>query len=152
MRSFYNITKYLRDTLASFEDVNTVSFGPFPQGDYEKKNIYPIAMIEPTSSSFPVNGNVIEFTFDIGVFDQRDLSNDMIVDKFYSNDNEIDNLNMCHATLNLLVSTLRNENNPYNIEIVGISNLTPLVRQNLNILDGWGLTIVVQMPNLISTC
>jgi hypothetical protein len=151
MRSYYKVVELLRVQLEGNPDVNTVVHGEFSNADREKKNIYPLAIVNPISASL-ANGNINEFTFEIGVLDQRDLSNDEIKDKFMGNDNEIDNLNMCHSVLNKLVTYLRNLYNVDNIELIAASNLTPLIFSGNNILDGWGLTIVIAIPNTASGC
>jgi aspartyl aminopeptidase len=151
MKSYYKIVELLRNRLQQNPDVNTVIHGDFSQADKNKKNIYPLAIINPVSASFG-NANVNEFTFEIAVLDQRDLSTDEIKDKFLGNDNEIDNLNMCHAVLNGLINYIRNSYNDDDIELIAASSVTPLIFTNLNILDGWGLTITVSIPNTISGC
>jgi hypothetical protein len=134
------------------EDVNTVKHGDFSEADLEKKNIYPLAIINPISASLD-NKQFNEFTFEVGVLDQRDLSNDLTSDKFDTNSNEIDNLNTCHAVLNDLVTRIRNLYNEHNIELSSASSLTPILFSDKNILDGWSITIVLQIPNItISTC
>jgi hypothetical protein len=152
LRSFYKVTTLLRDRLQSNQDVNTVTFGVMSESDFQKKNIYPLVNIMPTNASLD-NANVNSFDFEISAVDQRDLSDDEIKDKFLSNDNSIDNLNLCHAILNDLVTYLRNLYNDDGIELITASNMTPLYMDGLNIMDGWTLTITLEIPNItISAC
>lgn len=144
--SFYNVVKYLRDELQSNEDVHTVMYSVRTEADLMKKNIYPLAIINPTSANLNL-GPVNEFIFDIFVVDQRDLSNDDIVDKFWGNDNQIDTMNMAHGVLNTLVTTLRNIPNDDGIVLIDATTLTPIVYSDKNILDGWQLTLTIQIPN-----
>lgn len=151
MTSFYKCTQLLRELLASNEDVHTVVYGDFSQADLQKKNIYPIAIVNSTASDVNTPG-VIQFTYEIGALDVRDLTDDQIIDKFYSNDDEIDNLNTCHSIIARLVQQLRNTYHNDDIEIVSVSSLVPIVFSNKNILDGWSADIVLQIPNKISGC
>lgn len=151
MRSYYKCVQLLRNLLESNEDVNTIMHSARSMADLQKKNIYPLAVINPVAAGFDVT-SVNTFDFEIAVLDQRDLSNDDIIDKFKSNDNEIDNLNTCHAVLNRLVMELRNKLHDDNIRLTAITNLTPLLESNLNLLDGWFVTVTLSIPNTISIC
>lgn len=147
MRSFYKVLDVLRTYLESNEDVNTIMFGAPTEGDLNKKNIYPLVVINPTNSSLDT-ASVSIFDFSITALDVRDISKNLITDKFLSNDNEIDNLNLTHSILNMLMKQLRNLTNEYGVEVVSASGLAPIIYSNVNILDGWELTIQVQIPNI----
>jgi len=144
MRSYYKILECLREILEDNEDVNTIIHAARSQGDLFKKNIYPLVVINPTGGSLD-NGNVNSFDFEIAAMDQRDLSNAAIVDKFVSNDNEIDNLNLCHSILNKLITKLRLQNNEDEIDLVSVSNVTPIIFDDKNILDGWIMSITISV-------
>lgn len=150
MRAYLKVVNLLRDELESYEDVNTVIHLARSESDLFKKNIYPLVAINPQSASF--NGPVNEFTFEIAVMDVRDISDDETLDKFKGNDDQIWNLNTCHAVLNKLVTFLRLRDNEDGIEITGISNLTPIILDTVGYLDGWVLTIVVQIPDDTDAC
>lgn len=151
MRSYFKVVELLKNHLIDNPDVNTVMHGAFSEADYAKKNIYPLAVINPVSSDIS-NGQINQFTFEIGCFDKRDISKSEVVDKFVSNDNEIDNLNTTHAVLNKLVNYLRLLYNDDNINLVSASNLVPLIFDNINVLDGWGLTLTLEIPSTVDAC
>jgi len=150
MRSFFKVTQFLRDLMEEDDYINTIVFGDFAHADLQKKNIFPMGVINPLSASL-ANGQVNEFTFEIGVLNIRDLSTDEIVDKFISNDNEIFSLNSTFASLNKMMKEIRNRYNDDLIEIVSVSNANPIIFSNTNILDGWSIEITIQIPN-ISIC
>ena len=78
---------------------------------------------------------------------------EIVTDKWRSNDNELDNLNTCHAVLNRLVSTLRNKQNNFNIDLNNKPLLQPIIFEDSNLLDGWRTEIELIMPNTeISVC
>lgn len=154
MQSFYKTTQLLRDILSTNTDVHTIVFGKL--GDNEdnmKKNIYPIVNILPLGASFNSSQqNVI--TFEVSVLNQRELSkNNLVLDKFEDNDNFIDNMNVCLAVINRLVTTLRLRNNDDQIELIGTSDALPVMYKKANILDGWYINITLALPNTqISLC
>lgn len=152
MTSYYKVTNLIKEILQSNEDVHTVVHGKVEDKDIYKKNIYPLAHLNPTGSDFS-NVMISQFTFDIAVLSVRDISNDDDYDKFEGNDNEIDNLNTCHAVLNDLVTTLRLQPNNDLIEVISVSGAIPVLFKEHNLLDGWIITITLGIPNnVISTC
>lgn len=152
MNSYYKVTKLIKDILQANEDVHTVVHGKTEDKDLYKKSIYPLAHINPISSPF-TSSQMNEFTFEIAVLDQRDLSKQDIENKFESNDNLIDNLNTCHAVLNNLISTLRLQNNDDMIELTSVGTATPILFKDHNILDGWLVSVTLSIPNnIISVC
>lgn len=151
MNEFYLCVDLLKQRLQNNPLVNTTIFARTEEKDLYKKNIFPIAHINPTSSPF-TNSQVVQFTFEIGVFEQRDINKVDTQTKFEGNDNVIDNLNTCYAVLNDLISYLQLSNNDNLIELVAISNLQPLLFKDFNILDGWAVTLTLQVPNSISIC
>ena len=85
-----------------------------------------------------------------GKTNEKDLY--LVEDKFDGNDNLIDNLNTCHAVLNNLITRLRlQENN--GLELLTVSDATPVLFTDHNIMDGWLITITVALPNtVIAVC
>jgi hypothetical protein len=151
MNEFYLAVDLIRERLQNNPLVHTTIFARTEEKDLYKKNIFPIAHINPTSSPFS-NSQVTQFTFEIGVFEQRDITNTNPETKFEGTDNVIDNLNTCYAILNDLITYLQTQNNDNNIQLVAISNIQPLLFKDFNILDGWAVTLTLQVPNSISLC
>jgi len=150
MNSFYLVIELLRSQLAKDIDVNTITHGVVNNVDIDKKNIFPLAHIGIVSS--PIQDGVILFSFEIHVLDQRNISKKPVTDKFLGNDNELDNLNTCHAVLNRLITWLKLQRNDYDIELVSASELLPVQFDFTNILDGWYSTVQVSIPNNIIVC
>ena len=152
MNSYHIAIDTIRTILKNHPDVNTVVHGKTNEKDLYKKSIYPLAHINPIGSSFASSQENV-FVFEIAVLDQRDLStNNLVEDKFDGNDNLIDNLNTCHAVLNNLITRLRlQENN--GLELLTVSDATPVLFTDHNIMDGWLITITVALPNtVIAVC
>lgn len=146
MNLFYTTVELLRERLASNPLCNTVIFAVSTIKDLQKKNIYPMAYINPTSSPF-ISENVVRYSFEIGVLAQRDTVKEPTTTKFEGNDNKLDNLNTTHTIINDLITYLKLQNNDANIELVSISDATPLLMVDANTLDGWAVTLTLEIPN-----
>lgn len=145
MREFYKVTDYLKTTLSNDINVHTVTHGLRSMTDIDKKNIFPLVHLQVTSST--VDTSNVTFTFEIAVVDLRNIVKQPVTDKFLSNDNELDNLNTCHAILNRLVSILRNTNNEFSIDLVNSPTLQPIIFEDSNLLDGWRTDLELIIPN-----
>jgi hypothetical protein len=151
MREFYTSINYLKSILDADINVHTITHGLRSMTDIEKKNIFPLAHIQVIGSN--VDTSNITFNFEIAVVDLRMTVKEPVTDKFRSNDNELDNLNTTHAVLNRLVTTLRNTQNNFNIDLNNTPLLQPIIFEDSNLLDGWRTEIELIMPNTeISVC
>ena len=86
-------------------------------------------------------------TFEVAVLDIRNVSKIKSNDKFIGNDNESDNLNTCHAIINYMVTKMQMKRNDDDIEIDNISDVTPILLEFSNMLDGWKIEITLSIPN-----
>ena len=146
---FYRAVEMLRERLSNNPNVNTTLFGRTEEKDLYKKNIYPIAHIVTTEAPMNVDGRtnaVSYFSFEIACLDQRDISKSIAIDKFEGNDNLQDNLNITYTILNDLVSYLKYQNNDMGISLYDVSNFTPLLFTDHNLLDGWYTTVTLAVP------
>lgn len=145
MREFYKVVDYLKTTLEEDINVHTITHGLRSMTDINKKNIFPLVHLQVLSST-PNNGSV-SFTFEVAVVDLRNISKQLVTDKFLSNDNELDNLNTCHAILNRLITKLINQNNEYNIQLATAPTMQPIIFEESNLLDGWRVDLELLIPN-----
>lgn len=151
MNQFYLVVDLLRERLQNNPNVNTVVFGRTEERDLYKKSIYPLVHINATSA--PMNSSQVSyFSFEIAALDQRDISKEPTTDKFEGNDNLQDNLNITYTILNDLVNWLRLQNNNNYIELDSVSNASPIIFRDYNLLDGWLITITLKIPNNQSIC
>lgn len=151
MNQFYLVVDFLRQRLENNPNNNTVIFGRTNEKDLYKKSIYPLTHINPVSAPM-TSSQVSYFSFEIACLDQRDISKSIAIDKFEGNDNFQDNLNITYTILNDLVNYIRIQNNNYNIEIESVSDATPIIFNDYNLLDGWFITITLKIPNNQSVC
>lgn len=145
MREFYKVVDYLKTTLSNDINVHTITHGLRSMTDIDKKNIFPLVHLQVTSST--VSNSMATFIFEVAVVDLRNISKQPVTDKFLGNDNELDNLNTCHAVLNRLVSILQNQNNDYAIQLVNVPTLQPIIFEESNLLDGWRCDLELIIPN-----
>ena len=151
MNQFYLVVDFLRQRLENNPNVNTVVFSRTDEKDLYKKSIYPLVQINPTSAPM-TSSQVSYFSFEIACLDQRDISKSITTDKFDGNDNIQDNLNITYTILNDLVSWLRLQNNNNYIELESVSDATPIIFNDYNLLDGWFITLTLKIPNKQSIC
>lgn len=145
MREFYKVVDYLKTTLSNDINVHTITHGLRSMTDIDKKNIFPLVHLQVTSST--VSNSMATFIFEVAVVDLRNISKQPVTDKFLGNDNELDNLNTCHAVLNRLVSILQNQNNNDGIQLVNVPTLQPIIFEESNLLDGWRCDLELIIPN-----
>lgn len=132
--------------------VNTITQGDFNDVDINKKNIFPLLHVSIGNASF-LSDSVIQFNVQIGCFDIRDINKDINDDKYYENDNEIDNLNSTMAILNRIWLLMIRDFEDVNITAIQLPSLEQFTESNMNLLDGWIMTFEVQMPNVtINLC
>jgi hypothetical protein len=144
MKAFYNAIDYIKSTLESAPLLNTITHGT-DIIDNEKKTIFPLAHINILSSS--IGPGEVKFNFEIAVVDIRNVSKVKGNNKFLGNDNELDNLNTCHAILNYMITKMRMQRNDYDIELLNDPSLQPILMQFTNMLDGWKCEIELSVPN-----
>jgi len=145
MREFYKVVDYLKTTLSNDINVHTITHGLRSMVDIDKKNIFPLAHLQVTGST--QTDGALTFTFEVAVVDIRNISKQQVTDKFLGNDNELDNLNTCHAILNRLVSIIKNQNNSDYIQLVNAPTLQPIIFEESNLLDGWRTDLELIIPN-----
>jgi len=145
MRGFYLTIELLKELLQEDVNVHTIVHGLKSGMDINKKNVFPLAHLQVTSST--ADNQFISFTFEVAVVDLRNISKKIVTDKWLQNDNELDNLNTCHAVLNRLISILTNQNNEYKIQLVNVPSLGPIIFEESNLLDGWRTDLELIIPN-----
>lgn len=149
----YTVLFYFIKSLLEQDDlVNTITQGRFDELDIEKANIFPLIHMDIVSANF-VSEAVTSFNVQIAFLNQRDKINEIKTDKFWKQDNEVDNFNETLAIANRLWLKLYRDLNHQNITADLNVPLTKIDFEKTNILDGWLLDFEVQMPNTtISLC
>lgn len=146
MNQYTEILMYLKQLAEQDSFVNTVKQGEISELDIEKQNIYPLVNIAVTGAGF-TNGQTVTFNIDLRCLAQRDINKGVVNDKFWKNDNEVDNLNETFAVLNRMWTSMRRDFANNDITASENPSLEPLIYDEKNILDGWALTFTIELPN-----
>ena len=80
--------------------------------------------------------------------DVRDINNEVNTDKFWGQDNEVDNLNNTLAALNRIWRILNRGFIEHNITASDNPTLDARTSEGKNLLDGWQMNFDVEMPNV----
>lgn len=144
---------YIKSLADADPFINTVTQGSFDKLDLDKGNIFPILHIMITGGSF-TNGQTIKLNVEILALQQRDINNEERTDKFWGQDNEVDNLNEMLAVLNRMWIAMFSdfvENDIIASEDPTLDIIEPETTTNL--IEGWQMVFEVEMPNTsLSLC
>lgn len=144
---------YIKSLADADPFINTVTQGAFDKLDLDKGNIFPILHITITGGSF-TNGQTVKLNVEIVALQERDINNEERTDKFWAQDNEVDNLNEMLAVLNRLwTSMFRDfaENDIVASEDPVLDIIEP--EETTNLIEGWQMVFEVEMPNTsLSLC
>lgn len=152
MNHYSNLLSYIKQLAEQDVFVNTVTQGEWERLDLDKGNIFPLVHIQINGAGFS-NGQTVTFDVQIGCFSVRDKNNETVTDKFWLQDNEVDNMNETFAVLNRLWLQMYRDFESNNITASENPTLEPTYFDYKNLLDGWILSFEVEMPNTtLSLC
>lgn len=147
MNQYSELLNYLYQILSSDVFINTVTQGDPDQIDLDKSNVFPLAHVIIDDGSF-TNGSTIIFNVQIEALALRDINKQEVVsDKFWLQDNEIDNHNETLAVLNRAWLTLLKDFEKHNITASENPTITKVSFDGKNLNDGWEINFDVEMPN-----
>jgi len=147
MNTYSTLLYYIKSLGEADAFVNTITKGDFNKVDIEKKNIFPLMHVSVGNASFP-SLSVIRYDVQIGVFDIRDINKEITTDKFWEQDNEVDNLNETMATINRVWIQMMKDFEENNITASESPTLEIAIEDRMNLLDGWIMTFQVDLPNI----
>ena len=152
MNTYSQLLYYIKSLAEGDVFVNTVTKSVGADLDIYKGNLFPIFNIDVTAASYPSDA-IIRYSIELTCIDLRDINKEVVNDKFFENDNEVDNLNETMATLNRVWLNMKRNFQENNITASESPTLTPIIYEGTNIYDGWGLSFDVDVPNTtISLC
>jgi len=152
MNQYTQLLYYIKQLAEADELVNTVTKGDFALVDLDKANIFQLVHINITGSNFPSDQTIL-FNVQVGAFQQRDVNKEIRTDKFWQQDNEVDNHNETLAVLNRMWLKMKTDFELNNITASENPSLEIQTFVRGNTLDGWIMTFDVEMPNTtISLC
>ena len=150
MTAYSELLRYIKSLAESEEFVNTITMGE--DLDLNKGNIFPLFNVDITRASFTSNSTV-SFDVEMAALDVRSINNADNTDKFYNNDNEIDNHNATISVLNNIWVKMHRDFARNNITSSDNPSLEQITFSDKNLLDGWSITFSVEMPtNGVDLC
>lgn len=151
MKSFYNITQKIEDSLLEDDFVNTVTYGDIFRIDLKKQSIFPLSHFFVQSATY--NGSVWTVTISLLCMDLVDLNKEDTVDEFKGNDNEQDVLNTQMAVISRLLERLnRGDLRDELYQLTGTPVMEPFTDRFDNLLAGWAVTFDVDIVNDMTIC
>lgn len=146
MNPYSQLLRYIKQLAESDYFINTIVQGDPSNAFLDKAEIYPLLQIDINSGGF-TNGSVIVFNVVLTCVQQRDTNKEVDNDRFYKNDNEIDNLNEMLASLNRLWTIMYKDLCDKNITSSENPSFDRILDSHNDRLDGWQLTFDVELPN-----
>lgn len=150
LNQYSELLIYLKSLGVADTYINVVTKGE--NVELDKMTVFPSLHIDINSGTFPSSGT-IQFTVELSCWDIRDINKEVNDDKFWSNDNETDNLNNTLAALNRIWRIMNRDFNENNITASDNPSIEAVKFDKKNLLDGWIMSFDVEMPNTtISLC
>jgi hypothetical protein len=147
MIAVYETLDKIKNELRTNPSTQTVTFGDLMEVDLAKTTIFPLAHVQVGNVTFRdhiIVMNVSVLFLDI-VDDNRETNS---FDQFYDNDNLMDILNTQLAAANILQEKLRRGSAYADLfQIQGDISAQPFLDRFENQLAGWGLDLVIELPN-----
>jgi len=133
--------------------INTITRDGFDELDSYKGIIFPLLNINITGGGF-TNGKTLVLNVEIAALQQRDTNNEESIDKFWGQDNEVDNMNEMLAVINRIWTIIFRDFKYRNITTSEDPTIDIIEhRTTSNNIEGWLLTFSVEMPNTtLSLC
>lgn len=141
---YADLINFIKQIAAADPLINTITQGE--DLDLNKMNVFPLFNINVTGAGF-TNGSVVTFDLELAALTKRDINNEPVEDKFWLQDNEVDNLSEMLMVLNRLWTLLYNNFCNYDITTQENPGLNKIVFEGENILDGWVLNTTIEYPN-----
>lgn len=146
MNQYSELLLYIKSLGEQDVFINTITQGDLQESYLSKADVYPLLHISIDSGSF-TNGSTVLFNVLLECVALRDINKEIKTDKFFSNDNEVDNHNETLASLNRLWNLMYKDFEDKNITASENPTLNKITYDKSNIVDGWSIEFNVEMPN-----
>ena len=146
MNHYTQLLHYLKSLAESHPLVNTVTQGNADKIDLGKSNIFPLVHLTIEDAKF-TNGKTLIFPVTIECLTERDFNKEVITNKFWKQDNEVDNHNETLSIINYMWTSLYRDWNNENITTTEDATAEKIEFARGNVLDGWSLSFDVELPN-----
>jgi hypothetical protein len=146
MNQYTELLSYFKSLCENDVFINTFTQGDTSDYDLDKGNIFPVCNIDILSANFP-NPQTISFSVEIACMQIRDINKTLDEDKFWLQDNKVDNLNETLASLNRMWLIMYKDFEDRNISAELTTSIEEVTEWNKNLVDGWLMSVDIIMPN-----
>jgi hypothetical protein len=112
-----------------------------------KATIFPLLNIAITGASYS-SQQIKTFSLEISCFNKRDQNKETVNDVFWGADAEVDNMNETEACLNRIWLIMERNFDKNNITANENPSLSPVLEGTTSLIDGWVMTLDVNVPNI----
>ena len=152
MNQYTELLNYFKSLCEADKFINTFTQGDTSDYDLDKGNIFPVCNIDILSANFP-NPQTVSFSVQIACMQLRDSNKKTDMDKFWLQDNKVDNLNETLASLNRMWLIMFKDFEDRKISAEITSSILAVNEWNKNLVDGWLMNVDIILPNTtVSLC
>lgn len=146
MNQYTQLLYYIKELAENDAYINTITKSEDDSIDLDKGNIFPLFNIDINDATF-TSISTVSFSVQIQCLALRDINKEVVEDKFWRQDNEVDNHNETLASLSRIWQIMNRDFTENNITASDNPTLTKITFSNKNLLDGWEMDFDVEMPN-----
>tara|TARA_R110000803_G_scaffold48651_2_gene101133 strand:+ start:103 stop:558 length:456 start_codon:yes stop_codon:yes gene_type:complete len=151
MNAYTQLLRHIKEIADGDSYITTVLHRLPEDFDWEKGNIFPILNVSALAGTF-TSTSTIQFDVTLTCVDKRDINKEDVNDKFWSNDNEVDNHNSTLSAISNLWTKINRDYSRENITASDSPSITQIEFEGVNLMDGWEITFQVEMPMDVSLC
>lgn len=151
MNAYTQLLRHIKEIADGDSYITTVLHRLPEDFDWEKGNIFPILNVSALAGTF-TSTSTIQFDVTLTCVDKRDINKEDVNDKFWSNDNEVDNHNSTLSAISNLWTKINRDYSRENITASDSPSITQIEFEGVNLMDGWEITFQVEMPMEVSLC
>ena len=151
MIGYYQIIDKIHEQLQA-QGFKTVTVGDFTEVDLARQNIYPLAHIITVGTEWNVT---YPFSFNILVMDMVDFSKDDLRDEVnpvYGQDNTQDVHPDLHVRMSNIIETLKRGDAFEEMYQVTTASADPFKERFENLLAGWNVNLIINVPPYGTIC
>lgn len=150
MNSLLTTLTFLKSLFELDTRVTTVIEGEGEEIDTYKTNQYPLVNLSIGTTTVGIGE--VKHQFVVHALTQRNTSKVASSDRFYKNDNKLDNLDLTSDIIIKAITNLKTQNNTSDIDLSNEPTLEAIKFDFSNILDGYSCTFELTIANNTSGC
>lgn len=152
MKHVYDLLDTIKDELRTYPSVNTVTYGEIEDVDLDKTTMFPLSHLLMENVTY--KERTLVFSIKLLCADIVDYNTKKAdFDEFYGNDNIQDVYNTQFEVINsVIMKLMRGDLFKQKYQVLTTPVASPFKERFSNVLAGWTVDILIEMPNEISIC